>query len=283
MKAYIGNCIAGSDVANIHTTARRDGDHYIVNGAKKWITNGIWADFCTAAVRTGGPGRSGISLLVIPMKVKGVTTRRMQNSGVNASGSTYIEFDDVRVPVGNLIGAENKGFAIIMSNFNPERLTLSCAALRMARVCAEDAFDYAVQRETFGAPLIQRQAIQAKIFKFGLLIEPAYAFMEQLVNIIELTKDRPVDDVKIGGMTALLKVMSTRALEKTVREAQQILGGAGYNKSGKGVRIEQISRDVRVHVVGGGSEEIMMGLALKEEVKALRTRREATERIRSKI
>ncbi|KAL2864497.1 acyl-CoA dehydrogenase family protein [Aspergillus lucknowensis] len=269
---------AGSDVANIRTTAKRDGDLYVVNGSKKWITNGIWADYCTAAVRTGGPGRGGISLLVIPLAAKGVTRRRMYNSGVNASGSTFIEFDDVRVPVDNLIGKENEGFPLIMSNFNPERLSLACASLRLARVCAEDAFNYAIQRETFGSPLIQKQAIQAKIFKFGLMIEPAYAFMEQLVNIIEKTKDRPTDDVRIGGMTALLKVMSTRALEKSVREAQQILGGAGYNKAGKGARIEQISRDARVHVVGGGSEEIMMGLALQEETKALITRRKALER-----
>jgi alkylation response protein AidB-like acyl-CoA dehydrogenase len=195
--------------------------------------------------------------------------------------------------VDHRIGEENQGFALIMSSkpvltltwttanepdFNPERLSLACASLRLARVCAEDAFNYAIQRETFGSPLIEKQAIQAKIFKFGLLIEPAYAFMEQLVNIIEKTKDRPTDDVRIGGMTALLKVMSTRALEKSVREAQQIFGGAGYNKAGKGARIEQISRDARVHVVGGGSEEIMQGLALREETKALRTRRKALER-----
>ncbi|CAG8294750.1 unnamed protein product [Penicillium salamii] len=275
--------LAGSDVANIRTTARRDGDHYIVNGAKKWITNGIWADYCTAAVRTGGPGRSGISLLVIPLAVRGVSRRRMHNSGVNASGSTFIEFDEVRVPVANLLGQENKGFPLIMSNFNPERLALACASLRLARVCAEDAFKYAVQRETFGSPLIEKQAIQSKIFKFGLMIEPAYAFMEQLVNILENTKDRTSDDVNIGGMTALLKVMSTRALEKSVREAQQILGGAGYNRAGKGARIEQISRDARVHVVGGGSEEIMAGLALREETKALRTRRAALEKRASKV
>ncbi|KAJ5650271.1 uncharacterized protein N7484_003994 [Penicillium longicatenatum] len=290
---------AGSDVANIRTTAKREGDHYIVNGAKKWITNGIWADYCTAAVRTGGPGRSGISLLVIPLATEGVTCRRMSNSGVNASGSTFIGLEEVRVPVENRIGEENKGFSLIMSSrsrlfisipfsnldqdFNPERLALACASLRLARVCAEDAFNYAVQRETFGSPLIQRQAIQSKIFKFGLMIEPAYAFMEQLVNILELTKDRPVDDVKIGGMTALLKVMSTRALEKSVREAQQILGGAGYNKAGKGARVEQISRDARVHVVGGGSEEIMQGLALQEETKALQSRRRVLEKTRSKI
>ncbi|KAL3432012.1 acyl-CoA dehydrogenase/oxidase [Aspergillus tetrazonus] len=269
---------AGSDVANIRTTAVRQGEYYVVNGSKKWITNGIWADYCTSAVRTGGPGRGGISLLVIPLKAEGVTRRRMHNSGVNASGSTFIEFDDVRVPVDHLIGKENRGFPLIMSNFNPERLSLACASLRLARVCAEDAFNYATQRSTFGAPLITRQAIQAKIFKFGLLIEPAYAFMEQLVNIIEKTKNEPRDDVRIGGMTALLKVMSTRALEKSVREAQQILGGAGYNRAGKGARIEQISRDARVHVVGGGSEEIMMGLALQEEMKALTTRKRALER-----
>lgn len=311
------NVLAGSDVANISTTAKRDGDYYIVNGAKKWITNGIWADYCTAAVRTGGPGRKGVSMLVIPLKEKGVTRSRMYNSGVNASGmtfvsrvgdfsltydkgSTFLEFDDVRVPVSNLIGEENHGFQIIMSSkfksslclierlfmrfidFNPERLSLACASLRLARVCAEDAFNYAVQRETFGAPLITRQVIQSKIFKFGLLIEPTQSFMEQLVYIIESSKDRP-NDVNIGGMTALLKVMATKALEKTVREAQQILGGSGYNKAGKGARVEQISRDVRVHVVGGGSEEIMMGLALQEELKALKSRQNVMAKDTAKL
>jgi alkylation response protein AidB-like acyl-CoA dehydrogenase len=99
--------LAGSDVANIKTTAVRKGDHYIVNGSKKWITNGIWADYATAAVRTGGPGAAGVSLLIIPLKVQGVSTRQMFNSGVGASGSTFITFDDVRVPVENLIHKEN--------------------------------------------------------------------------------------------------------------------------------------------------------------------------------
>ena len=115
------------------------------------------------------------------------------------------------------------------------------------------------------------------------MIEPAYAFLEQLVNILEQTKHSSVDNVNIGGMTALLKVMSTRALENSVREAQQIFGGAGYNKAGKGARVEQISRDARVHVVGGGSEEIMAGLALREEMKALTTRRKALQKRGAKI
>ena len=127
--------IAGSDVAGLTTTAERKGDKYIVNGAKKWITNGVFADYCTAAVRTGEDGKSGVSALIIPLKAPGVSCRKMYNSGVSASGeyaqmqsdpvasdnvmelgSTYIEFDDVEVPVENRLGEENRGFEIIMSS-----------------------------------------------------------------------------------------------------------------------------------------------------------------------
>ncbi|EEH45394.2 uncharacterized protein PADG_01544 [Paracoccidioides brasiliensis Pb18] len=296
---------AGSDVANIKTTAKRSGNKYIVNGAKKWITNGLWADYCTAAVRTGGPGRKGISLLIVPLAAKGVTRRRMENSGVNASGSTFIEFDDVEVPVENLIGTENHGFTYIMSSklvtlvpnnplsppfpglpiyprsqkfsiqtnhqedFNPERLSMAAACIRLSRVCAEDAYNYAITRETFGQPLIANQIIRAKFSKFGELIEPCQAYLEQLTYTLHVAAKTGRQDVDVGGMTALLKVMTTRCLEKVCREAQQVMGGAGYNKSGKGARIEQISRDVRVFVVGGGSQEILSDLAVRQEMKNL--------------
>ncbi|KAK2747331.1 hypothetical protein FQN57_002229 [Myotisia sp. PD_48] len=260
---------AGSDVSRIKTVAKRVGDHYIVNGAKKWITNAIWADYVTAAVRTGGPGHGGISLLIIPLASKGVTRRRMYNSGVNASGSTFIEFDDVQVPAENIIGIENQGFKYIMSNFNPERLGLASGCIRLSRLCVEDAFNYATTRETFGQPLINNQVIKAKFSKCGTLIESCQAFLDQLAYTIQLT-EKTGRQIDIGGMTALLKVMSTRCLEKVCREAQQILGGAGYNKSGKGARIESISRDVRVYCVGGGSEEIMRDLAVREEMKHMR-------------
>ena len=281
---------AGSDVAGLVTSATKSGNDYLVNGAKKWITNGIWADFCTAAVRTGGPGRSGLSLLIIPLNSKGVTRKKMENSGVKASGSTYIEFDDVRVPRENLVGEENRGFQYIMSSnslsqvlvglpqsgmslrltsstdFNPERLGLACSCLRLARICAEDAYAHAITRETFGQNLIDNQIIRAKISKMGRLIEPCFAFMEQLAYTVEISR-KCEREINIGGMTALLKVMSTRCLEKVCREAQQVMGGAGYAKSGKGARIEQISRDVRVYVVGGGSEEILGDLAVRQEIK----------------
>lgn len=181
-------------------------------------------------------------------------------------GSTFITFEDAEVPVENLIGEENKGFQLIMSNFNPERLSLATAALRLSRVCVSDAYQYACERETFGKPLIEHYAIKAKIAEMGVLIEPAQAFLEQLCHIVETSRKTGVE-VNVGGMTALLKVMSTRCLEKVCREARQIMGGAAYNKSGRGARIEQITRDVGVHVIGGGSEEIMSDLAVRQEAR----------------
>lgn len=244
-----------------------------MNGAKKWITNAHWADYCTAAVRTGGPGRNGISALVIPLKAKGVECSKIENSGVNASGSTYIEFDEVEVPAANLLGTEGKGFDIIMYNFNHERLWLACTSLRIARVCAEDAYAHALRRETFGKRLIENQAILNKIAEFARQIEPIQSYMESLVYIIEHERKQGQSQggsrLNMGGMIATLKTGAGRALERVNRESQQILGGAGYSRTGKGARIEQISRDVRVMVVGGGSEEVLDELAVRQEMREL--------------
>ncbi|KAJ5892127.1 acyl-CoA dehydrogenase NM domain-like protein [Penicillium subrubescens] len=260
---------AGSDVAGITTTAERKGDVYIVNGAKKWITNGIFADYCTAAVRTGGEGTQGISALIIPMKAPGVTCKKIDNSGVHASGSTYIEFDEVEVPVANLVGVENKGFPVIMNNFNHERLWLACTSLRMARVCAEDSYKHAISRETFGKKLIENQVIRSKFSAMARSLDSTYAWMEQLVYISEEAK-RNGTDAGMGGLFANLKVLAGQTLEKVNREAQQVMGGLGYSKNGRGARIEQISRDVRVMVVGGGSEEILSELAVNQETKVMK-------------
>ncbi|CZR69045.1 related to acyl-CoA dehydrogenase [Phialocephala subalpina] len=265
---------AGSDVAGIKTTAERKGDVYVVNGAKKWITNGIYADWCTAAVRTGGSGKGGISALIIPLKARGVTRKKMQNSGVNAS-STYIEFDDAEVLIANLLGNENEGFEIVISDFNHERIWLATTSLRLARVCAEDSYNYAIECEVFGKKLYGSQVIRAKLSSIGRQIDPASAYMEQLVYWMMVAhrdqnpKLRKIRHHQMGGLIANLKVMAGRVLENVTHEAQQVLGGTGYNRAGKGARVEQISRDVRVMGVGGGSDEILTELALNQEVRFL--------------
>ncbi|RMJ16823.1 hypothetical protein CDV36_003548 [Fusarium kuroshium] len=230
---------AGSDVASIKTVAMRKGDKYIVNGTKKWITNGVYADYCTAAVRTGGPGQSGISALVIPLTAKGVTRRRMDNSGINAS------------------------------DFNHERLWLATICLRLARVCVGHAHDYATKRETFGKKLIENQIIRAKLVDSGKKIQAAYAWLEQLIWTRERLANHDGPDT-IGASVAMLKTLSARTLEETVREAQQIFGGLGYSKNGRGRVVEQISRDFRVLVVGGGSEEILTDFAYRQEARTLK-------------
>jgi alkylation response protein AidB-like acyl-CoA dehydrogenase len=257
---------------------------YVVNGQKKWITNGHFADYCTAAVRTGGPGRGGVSALIIPLKATGVKCSKLENSGVNASGSTFIEFDDVEVPISNRLGPENQGFDIVMSNFNHERLWLACTSLRMARVCVEDAYSHALRRETFGKPLISNQVILGKFASFARDIEPMHAYMESIVYLIEQDRKNRAsrqgrEGLSVGGMIAVLKTGAGRVLERVNRDAQQILGGAGYSRTGKGARIEQISRDVRVMVVGGGSDEILSELAVKLETKELQRLSRATSKL----
>lgn len=139
----------------------------------------------------------------------------------------------------------------------------------MARVCAEDAFKHAITRETFGKKLIENQVIRSKISHFGRSIDSAFAWMEQIVFLTEHGKQTG-EDVAVSGPIANLKVLAGQTLERVNREAQQIMGGLGYSRNGRGARIEQISRDVRVMVVGGGSEEILTDLSVSQELRAMR-------------
>ena len=212
----------------------------------------------TAVVRTGGEGSGagGVSVLIIPLNLEGVERRPLKNSGVQASGSTLLTFDEVKVPKKYLIGKENRGFNVVMTNFNMERLVLAVSSLRMSRNCIHDAYQYACKRHTFGKPLIAQPIIQAKFSDMGRKVEALQAWLEMLGHQLRAFRDnKKVADMELGGKIALLKVESGFVLEQCVREAQQVLGGAGYLKSssGPGARIEQISRDVRVMVVGVSS------------------------------
>jgi len=257
---------AGSDVAGIHTTARREGDYYIVNGSKKWITNGIFADYFTTAVRTGGKGGGGLSLLLIEKSFPGVSTRKMKCTGVWPSGTTYVSFDDVKVPVKNLIGTENEGFKYIMYNFNHERWSLVIQATRLSRVLYEESFKYALKRKTFGVRLVDHQMIRGKFADMLRQIEATQAWAE-LVTYQMTTMDKKQQNQILGGAIALLKTQSTKTLEYCAREAAQIFGGASYVRGGVGEKVERLYREVRAYSIPGGSEEIMMDFGVRQAVK----------------
>lgn len=244
----------GSDVAQLRSTARREGDHYVVNGEKCYITGGMRADYLTTAVRTGGPGAGGVSLLLIEMDRPGVTRSKLHKMGWWASDTAAISFADVRVPVENLIGAEGMGFLAIMMNFNNERLALAAGATAYARVAMEEALEWAQTRQTFGKRLADHQVIRHKFAEMARAVAASQAFLEMTAWRMA-QGENPVADI------CLLKVQATQTMEFCAREALQILGGAGYMR---GSKAERIYREVRVNAIGGGSEEIMRDLAARQ-------------------
>ena len=170
----------GSDVANLKTTARREGDHYVVNGSKMFITSGVRADYFTVAVRTGGPGAGGVSLLLIERDREGFARTKLKKMGWWASDTAQLFFDNVRVPVENLIGVENKGFIGIMLNFNQERLGMSAGAYGYAKVCLDEAIAYARERHTFGKPLIANQVVRHRLVDMAMRINAVKSTLELL-------------------------------------------------------------------------------------------------------
>ncbi|KAF2161731.1 hypothetical protein M409DRAFT_69542 [Zasmidium cellare ATCC 36951] len=259
---------AGSDVANLTCEAKltEDGKHYIVNGEKKWITNGIWCDYFTTAVRTGGEGMNGVSVLLIEREHEGVSTRRMDCQGVWSSGTTYVTFEDVKVPVENLIGKENQGFKVIMTNFNHERIGIIIQCIRFSRVCYEESMKYAHKRRTFGQKLINHPVIRLKLAHMARQIEASYSWMESLIYQAQKMNEHEAM-LKLGGAIAGLKAQSTTTFEFCAREASQIFGGLSYSRGGQGAKIERLYRDVRAYAIPGGSEEIMLDLSIRQALR----------------
>ena len=241
----------GSDVAQIRTRAERVGNKYVVNGSKMFITSGMRADYYTVAVRTGGSGMGGISLMLIEKGMPGFTQTPLEKMGWHCSDTAALYFDNVEVPPENMIGPENGGFIGIMQNFNSERLGMAMGCCAMARVCLEEAVDWATSRETFGKRLAQHQSIRIKLADMARQIEATQAWVDLCAWQHREGKGKPAD-------YAMLKVQATRMLEHVAREAAQVLGGASYLK---GSKVERIYREVRVNAIGGGSEEIMLDLA----------------------
>jgi len=253
----------GSDVAGLATIAKKDasGQYYIVNGMKKWISNGVSADFYVTAVRTGGPGTKGISLMIIPREgnEKNIVTSRILTQGHHTSHTAMIIFKNVKVPVSYLVGEENKGFSLIMYNFNQERFGIACQAVQLARVALQEAVRYGNKRKTFGQPLIAHQVIRHKIAEMGRKIMASFCFMERMAFALQRDPLGQTDK-SIPANISLFKVQATKTLEFVAREASQIFGGASYVE---GKIVDRIYRDVRAFAIYGGSEEIMLDVSTR--------------------
>jgi acyl-CoA dehydrogenase len=244
----------GSDVANLRTKARRDGDHYTVNGEKTFITSGMRANYLTVAVRTGGEGAGGVSLLLIEGDTPGLSRTKLKKMGWWASDTATLHFDDCRVPAENLIGEEGHGFRIIMQNFNSERMGMAASCTAYARVCVEEAMAYAKERKAFGKPIAQHQVIRHKIVDMAQKVAASQAMLELLAWRLG-QGESPVAEI------CMMKNQATQTMAFCASEAVQIFGGAGFMR---GIKVERIYREVKVNAIGGGTEEIMKDLASRQ-------------------
>ncbi|MCW2500311.1 MAG: putative acyl CoA dehydrogenase [Frankiales bacterium] len=238
----------GSDVAGITTRAVRDGDHWVVNGAKTYITSGIRADFVTTAVRTGGAGYGGISLLVLDKGLPGFTVSApLDKMGWRASDTAELSFSDVRVPADRLVGREGDGFLLIMRQFQTERLALATQAWAMAQRCLDLSLQWVKDRETFGRPLASRQVVRHKLAEMARQVWVAKTTTRAAYDAWLDTGDA-VTEVSMAKNTACA------VCDHVVDEAVQLFGGLGYMRESE---VERHYRDSRILRIGGGTDEIM--------------------------
>ncbi|MFT4571962.1 MAG: acyl-CoA dehydrogenase [Hyphomicrobiaceae bacterium] len=245
----------GSDVASLTTTAARDGDTFVLNGSKTFITGGMTADYIVVGARTGNEGLAGISLFFLDADTPGFSRAALERKmGWWSSDTATLFFEDCRVPATAMLGEENKGFLSIMGNFNHERIGLIAQALGTAKICLEESIAYAKERHTFGKPLIKHQVIRHKIADMSARIDAIEAYLNQICWMVN-ESEMPIAEI------CKAKFFATQALESIVSEAMQIFGGAGYLR---GNVVERAYREVKVLAIGGGSEEIMRDLAVRQ-------------------
>lgn len=245
----------GSDVANLKTRATRDGDHYVVNGSKTFITSGHRADYYTVAVRTGGQGHGGISLLLVERDTPGFTRgKKLRKMGWWASDTAELFFEDCRVPAENLIGAENAGFIAIMSNFLQERLMLTIMAYMTAQIALEESLAYTRQREAFGRPIGAFQVTRHKLVDMATQVDVARQYAYHCATLMQAGKN-PVKEV------AMAKNFAVQVCEHVTREAVQLHGGMGYMRESV---VERLYRDAKILSIGGGTDEIMKEMIAKQ-------------------
>ena len=239
---------AGSDVASIATRAVRDGDHYVVTGSKAFVTSGTRADLVVTAVRTGGPGHGGISLLAVEKGTPGFSASKpLAKTGWWASDTAMLSFDGCRVPRGNLLGEENEGFAAIMANFAKERLLLAAQCVAIAELAYRESVAYARERRAFGRTLTGFQVVRHKLADMATRIAAARGLAGELAVRAARGEETP-------ALAAMAKNAATDACSAVCDQAVQIHGGAGYMRE---TVVERLFRDARLYPIGGGTREIM--------------------------
>jgi len=260
----ISEAFAGSDVAGLRTRAETDANgDFIVKGTKKWITSGMYADWFVTAVRTGGKGAGGISMMLVP-RTDDVKTTLIKSKYSSAAGTAYISFDGAKSPKQGVFGKVGKGFGIIMSNFNHERWMITVACLAKARMCVEESFKWAMQRKVFGKPLVEQPVIREKMAQMFAGLEGCTTMLHELTyNMIILG---PMS-AEMGGRIALLKYTTTRMMHMVGDNSVQMAGGRGVTQGGMGRIIESFHRTYKIPSVYGGSEEIMADLAVRQAIK----------------
>jgi acyl-CoA dehydrogenase len=253
----------GSDVAALRMTAKRDGDHYVLNGEKTFITSGMRADWITVAVRTGeGRGAGGISMLLVPGDAPGLSRTRLTKMGWWCSDTATLHFDNVRVPARYLLGDEGAGFRMIMGNFNGERIGLAAGALGFAQACLDEALAWSRERKTFGAALIEHQAVRHKLVDMQMRIASTEAWLEAVSAEGDAHEAASrFNAPEWVAQVCMLKNHATQTMQFCADQAVQILGGMGFMR---GTVSERIYREVKVMMIGGGAEEIMKELAARQ-------------------
>ncbi|WP_125079072.1 acyl-CoA dehydrogenase family protein [Mycobacterium sp. P7213] len=245
----------GSDVGHLRTTARLDGDHYVVNGSKTFITSAVRGDYVVTAVRTGGPGAAGVSLLVVEKGTPGFeVSRKLEKMGWRSSDTAELSYVDARVPAANLVGAENTGFAQIAGAFVSERVGLAAQAYSSAQRCLDLTVAWCRDRETFGRPLISRQAVQNTLAEMARRIDVARVYTRHVVERQLAGESFLISEVCFAKNTAV------EAGEWVANQAVQLFGGMGYMAESE---VERQYRDMRIIGIGGGTTEILTSLAAK--------------------
>ncbi len=244
----------GSDVASLKTRAARDGDHYVVNGSKTFITSGARADFVTCAVRTGGPGHGGVSLMVIERDTPGFSvSRRLEKMGWWASDTAELSFEDCRVPAENLLGDEGSGFVAIMMNFANERILLAAQCVAIAELALRETRRYVKERTAFGKTLSGFQVTRHKLAEMSTRLAATRALVHEVTT-------RHLRGEAAAGLAAAAKNTATDMCSFVCDEAVQLHGGYGYMRE---YVVERLYRDARLYPIGGGTREIMNEIIAK--------------------